>query len=367
MRFSSLLKTGLLVAAFAALVGCKEPPVPPEVPLVISQEQDLWRAGASVYAPDDYAAYRAALEAARNTLNAERSQLVWFRDYGAVSQAFRAVLDRGERLRGEIAAAAAAERTAAGERLERLRRLVRLLRDLAGNLKDSRLSGRRLARSEVDLDAAAGFLQADKLRAVTPCLDRAERDIQEQVRQIRPLVTRFADPVQLQSWQRMVHETLLESRQRGRLVLVVSKLERQLLVYRSGQELRRFPVGFGFNMLSDKLFAGDKATPEGHYRVAGKNPHSRYDRALLLDYPNAEDRKRYQEAKRRGLIPRSAGVGSLIEIHGGGRKGLTNGCIALEDGDMEQLFDLVPQGTAVTIVGSLQQDNLLAVALRGLQ
>ena len=367
MRFATILKTGLLIAALAALVGCQEPPVPSEVQLAIRQEQDLWRAGAAVYAPNDYAAYRSALQGARERLNVERSRLIWLRDYHAVGLAFDAVLQQGETLRKTVAAVVATERETAAERLERLQRLALLLRDLAGDLKDSRLSGRRLARCEVDLDAAAQALRGGRIRAVTPFLDRAEGGIREQVRLIRPLVTRFADPGQLQAWQGMVRDTLQESRQRGSVVLVISKLEGELRVYRQGQEIRRFRVGFGFNMLSDKLYAGDRATPEGRYHIVGKNPHSRYNRALLLDYPNAEDRVRYRVAQRKGQIPRHAGMGSLIEIHGGGHQGLTNGCIALEDSDMDILFEMVPQGSAVTIVGSRLQDNILATALRGLR
>ena len=367
MQFATILKTGLLIAAFAALFGCQEPPVPSEVQLAIRQEQDLWRAGAAVYAPRDYAAYRSALQGARERLSVERSRLIWLRDYHTVGLAFDAVLKQGEALEKTVAAVEGGEREAAAGRLERLQRLALLLRDLAGDLRDSRLSGRRLARCEVDLDAAVQALRDGRIRSVTPYLDRAEAGIREQVRLIRPLVTRFADSGQLRSWQAMVRDTLQESRQRSSLVLVISKLEGELRVYRQGQEVHRFRVGFGFNMLSDKLYAGDRATPEGRYHVVGKNPHSRYYRALLLDYPNAEDRLRYSLARRKGQIPRNAGMGSLIEIHGGGHQGLTNGCIALEDSDMDLLFEMVPQGTAVTIVGSRLQDNILATALRGFQ
>ena len=366
MRFIHFLKTGLLIAAFAALVGCKEPPVPPEVQLAISQEQDLWRAGASVYAPGEYAAYKGALVAARNSLNEERSRFAWFRDYAMVGTRFRALLQQGDRLREEIARISSAELDEARERLKQQTGVLHLLRELAAELKDGRLAGRRLAIAELDLGEAARLLRFGQVRAALPLLDRAGREIGEKVRLIRPLVARFGDQRQLGQWQAMAQETIAETRQQGRFALIVSKLERQLVVYRGGQEVRRFEVGFGFNPLSDKLHAGDKATPEGRYHVVKKNPRSRYFRALLLDYPNAEDRRRYQLAKKQGAVPTYAGIGSLIEIHGGGRKGLTNGCIALEDVDMEALFELVPEGTAVTIVGSLRRNNPLAVALREL-
>ncbi|AMV72451.1 hypothetical protein JCM30471_09660 [Desulfuromonas carbonis] len=361
------LKTGLLIVALATLVGCKEPPVPPEVPLALRQEQDLWRAGASVYAPGDYAAYKVALEAARDLLNHERSRMVWLRDYDPVALRFRAVLQQGEGLQQQIAAVSSAESAAARERLEQLAGVLRLLRDLADELKDGRLAGRRLAIAEVDLGEARRLMRAGEVRAAAPLLDRASREIREKVRLVLPLVARFGEPLQLRQWRRMVDDSIAEARRQGDYLLIVSKLEREVIVYRGDREIRRYPAGFGFNLLSDKLHAGDKATPEGRYRVVRKNPQSRYFKALLLDYPNTEDRRRFLQAKREGKIPAHAGIGSLIEIHGGGRKGLTNGCVALEDGDMATLFELVPVGTAVTIVGSLRPDNPLAVALRELK
>jgi murein L,D-transpeptidase YafK len=110
--------------------------------------------------------------------------------------------------------------------------------------------------------------------------------------------------------------------------------------------------------------AGDRATPEGRYRVLKKRPASKFYRALLIDYPNAEDEQRFRDAKRHGLIASSAGIGGLIEIHGGGIAGMTYGCVALENPAMSELFSLVGEGTPVTIVGALDGENAVARALR---
>ena len=99
---------------------------------------------------------------------------------------------------------------------------------------------------------------------------------------------------------------------------------------------------------------GDRATPEGRYRIVEKKDpgQSIYHRALLLDYPNAADRQHFAAAKRRGEIPRGSGIGGLIEIHGDGGRGQnwTDGCVALANGDMDDLFARVELGTRVTIV-----------------
>ena len=97
------------------------------------------------------------------------------------------------------------------------------------------------------------------------------------------------------------------------------------------------------------------------YRVVKKKDRgqSRYHRALLLDYPNAADRERFAAAQRRGEIPRGARIGGLIEIHGEGGRGQnwTEGCVALSNRDMDDLFRRVGTGTRVTIVGGDGSDG----------
>jgi murein L,D-transpeptidase YafK len=104
---------------------------------------------------------------------------------------------------------------------------------------------------------------------------------------------------------------------------------------------------------------GDKATPEGMYKIVNKYTGTKYNNALLLDYPNEEDVIRFNREKSKGLIPRNTKIGNGIEIHGSGGKGVdwTEGCIALEDDEMAIVFRLASVGTPVTIVGSLRSFN----------
>jgi hypothetical protein len=85
----------------------------------------------------------------------------------------------------------------------------------------------------------------------------------------------------------------------------------------------------------------------------------------LIDYPNEEDRRKFNAARERGSIPRAAGIGGLVEIHGGGNDGMTYGCIALDNPHMAELFDMVEVGTRVTIVGTTDYKNSLSSASDG--
>ena len=85
----------------------------------------------------------------------------------------------------------------------------------------------------------------------------------------------------------------------------------------------------------------------------------------MINYPNEDDRKHFQIAREKGLVPHRTGIGSLIEIHGGGKDIMTYGCIAMNNRDIDELFNIVKVGTPVTIVGAVSSQNRLSSDLQG--
>jgi len=172
----------------------------------------------------------------------------------------------------------------------------------------------------------------------------------------RSVHSRFQNPALLSQWRSWADVGLRESRMTGRTVVIVDKLRRHLVVYQGGERVVTFSAELGANGLQRKAHAGDSATPEGTYRVVERKQGraTNYYKALLINYPNEEDRARYADGKRIGTIPRRAGIGGLIEIHGEGGEGRdwTDGCVALTNQDMDWLFDRTPVGTLVVIVGT---------------
>lgn len=135
-------------------------------------------------------------------------------------------------------------------------------------------------------------------------------------------------------------------------LIVVKKGKRKLLLYRDCRLFKTFPIDLGDNPQGPKLYQGDRRTPEGLYRIIDKKDRgqTKYYLALLLDYPNDRDRVRYELALKLGKVPNGLGIGSLIEIHGEGRgEDWTEGCIALYNQHMSDLFQKVPLGTPVWI------------------
>lgn len=166
------------------------------------------------------------------------------------------------------------------------------------------------------------------------------------------LVSFFED---FPKWQKNT-ELAFRLSKRGQTVILVDKMKASCIVLKSGKEHRTFPVEFGSGWMGDKNISGDKATPEGVYKVIDKKSKSRtkYYKALLLDYPNREDQKRYDQLVRDGKIPKGTDIGGLIEIHGEGGKGVhwTDGCIALENREMDVIYQVSNINTPVIIVGS---------------
>lgn len=355
-----------LILSVLPLAGCSEPPLPAEIDLAVSQDQDLWRVGVPKYAPQEYEEYAAALRAAQELLTAERSRFRWFQDYDPIARAFGDVITRGETVRTAALTAKARETGDLNQQIARIAERLRILRSLADDVRDKKLSTRGMARAETLLGEARGHVKNGDWARARRTISEANLNLDGAVRATREKLSRFADSKQVAQWRALVAKGVQQSRNSGGYLIVVNKLDRELTLYKSGQQVKTYPAGMGFNYLNDKLYSGDNATPEGEYKVIRKLPASQFYKALLINYPNEDDHRRFAAAKRRGEISKNAHIGGLIEIHGGGTAGLTRGCVALDDRHMLELFNTVEVGTPVIIVGTLSADNILCSTLDSL-
>jgi len=197
-------------------------------------------------------------------------------------------------------------------------------------------------------------------------LKEATLNVAEAIELIRSTANRYMDAEQVKKWSGWVEDTIKESMKHNRFAVVVNKADRRLTLYKAGKTYRTYQAGLGFNGIRNKIKAGDRATPEGRYYITKKILQSRFHKALLINYPNYDDKREFALAKKRGSIPKRASIGGLIEIHGGGSGSLTYGCVALDDKHMDELYALVNVGTPVTIVGAVESDNSISDAMRDL-
>lgn len=142
-----------------------------------------------------------------------------------------------------------------------------------------------------------------------------------------------------------------QEQQKATRVLVLKK-EHKMLLFAGGSVIKTYSVAIGRGGLAPKQRQGDHLTPEGLYQIDRRNKDSRFYRALHVSYPNEADRER---ARKLDVDP-----GGDIMIHGI-RNGLgwlgslhrvadwTDGCIAVTDAEMDEIWKLVPDGTPVEI------------------
>ena len=125
-----------------------------------------------------------------------------------------------------------------------------------------------------------------------------------------------------------------------------------MLLLRGARVLREYEVALGRNPTGPKRNHGDGRTPEGRYRLDWRSDDSKFHRAIHVSYPNEHD---VEFAQRAGLE-----VGGGVMIHGlptgaawvGGVQSdydWTNGCIAVSDDEMEEIWELVDDGTPIEI------------------
>lgn len=274
-------------------------------------------------------------------------------------------LTRRARWRHRVALARG--RTAGAARLAEL--AARLEAETAA--VDQSPADRRLRRASLgarlSLERAGRALDDGRLADAGGELDRAATEVAAVEARAGRQRERFDDREWLSRWQGWVDATVAATRTGGEAVIVVKHSRRAYLV-RGARVAAAYAAELGRAGLADKVHAGDAATPEGRYRVTEKRDRgaTRFYRALMLDYPNAENRRRFAADRRRGLVPPGRGIGGLIEIHGEGGRGSnwTDGCVALANPDMDRLFAAVRVGTPVTIVGSARLPGVEEVAAR---
>lgn len=135
------------------------------------------------------------------------------------------------------------------------------------------------------------------------------------------------------------------------MVLVV-KSESKLYLKKNGKILKAYNVSFGADPKGHKQRQGDERTPEGRYILDYKKADSDFYKAIHISYPNEQDKQR---ARKAGVDP-----GGSIMIHGQKngwgwlswmiqRFDWTNGCIALSDRQMEEIWQAVDVGTPIEI------------------
>jgi murein L,D-transpeptidase YafK len=134
--------------------------------------------------------------------------------------------------------------------------------------------------------------------------------------------------------------------------VVVYKRERKLVLLSQGKELRTYKIALGSEPVGPKTRQGDHRTPEGAYTLDSRNPNSRFYKAFHISYPNSKDIAAAEklgvsaggDIMLHGLPKEYAWVGREHTLHD-----WTDGCIAVTNAEMDEIWKLVRVGTPIDI------------------
>jgi murein L,D-transpeptidase YafK len=136
-------------------------------------------------------------------------------------------------------------------------------------------------------------------------------------------------------------------------LVLVRKAERKLYLVRDGVPFREYAIALGESPVGHKIMEGDRRTPEGRYLLDWRNPESRFYKSIHISYPSPSDE----------LMAEALGVspGGMIMIHGeseipvlrranASKDDWTDGCIAVRNEAMEEIWRIVSDGTPIEIL-----------------
>jgi len=324
------------------------------------------RGDTMTWAPDELLAAEQAMREANGERARQDARRWWVPDYAVAESAYVAAHSAATEAMALAAARRETARRAADARLADAKAAVERSNALAASIHLGPERSLLLSRARIALAEARVFHREGDYGSATAGAERAlalALGVQDHAAAV---AARYADAAVVDVWQRWKRETIEWSRRERRPAIVVSKEGHRVTLYVAGEPFKVYRADMGFNWVADKQRAGDGATPEGRYRIVARKGRGAtlYYKALLLDYPNADDRRAFTRARRDGTVPAGAGIGDLIEIHGEGGLGRdwTKGCVALTNPDIDDLFQRVGVGTPVTIVGSDEPGALAAIA-----
>lgn len=147
--------------------------------------------------------------------------------------------------------------------------------------------------------------------------------------------------------------------------IVIRKKDRRLELFDGETLIKTYPIALGFAPEGNKEREGDGKTPEGEFYVPLKNEKSKFYLSIGVSYPNIDAAKRgladeiITRAEHDAIVeavnakktpPQKTALGGEIFIHGGGSAtDWTQGCAALSNADIKELFEAIPLGTKIEI------------------
>jgi hypothetical protein len=357
-----MLRAGtiIVVLSMPLLSACIQQAPPDLIQSVETLDRRLVAAHSAEFAPKEYGRFVQHWAALKERLRSDDDVVGWPWEDNPFETDLQALHDEGSRVLALANDTQNAERRGAAAHVARLERRLQRFTSRVDQISSRVTLGEKRVETEL-LVKQGQFVHSQRAAR------QANEQMTSQAAQLNSELGRYADKAQVDHWRTMVRRAADWSKRHHAAALVVIKATKRLTLYRNGQAVASYPVRLGFNGVQEKRYEDDGATPEGTYQVIRMRDRgqTQFYRAFLLDYPNADDLRRFQSARKTGMISARARIGGNIEIHGEANRQLsqTLGCVMLSNHQMDVLFRAVEVGTPVTIVGAVDVDNTVAVVL----
>lgn len=362
-------RQGIAAVSLLATVmaGCIQAVPADLVEAIDTIDRDLVALHAPEAAPDEYTHFVHQWVSLKARVQADDDLIRWPWESNHLEEELRRLYTEGGETVTRLTERQLSQLRMAESKLARLEERLHMISSQVDSIDGRIVLGETPVQTDLLVKQARSFYEQKDYERSIRTADAASHALLAQTAVLTRELGRYADDKRITRWRAMVQQTVEWSRTHQSTAIVVSKAERLLILYKNGRKVVSYPVRLGFNGIREKQYQGDGATPEGRYRITAKRGagQTQFYRALVLDYPNADDRRRFELAKRSGKIASTKAIGGQIEIHGVENELMaqTLGCIMLDNPHMVALFERISPGTPVTIVGALTGQNSVALAL----
>ena len=257
------------LALSGSLLGCVEA-VPPEiVEAVESIDRDLMQLRAAELAPQDYSNFAHQWVTLRARVEAEEDAIRWPWESNELEQALRHLQAEGTRPVARLTEQQDTLRRSAERHLAQVEDRAKLISTEVSTIDSRLVLGEKPVEIDLLIKQARAYYEQGHYGQSLDASERASHNLATQAAMLNRELGRYASHDRIAQWQRMAKDTIEWSRRHHGAAIVISKAERSLVLYRSGQKILSYPVRLGFNGIQEKRYQGDGAEEHGQRVPAG--------------------------------------------------------------------------------------------------
>ena len=358
-RIAIVLGVSVVIITALVFLFVRMAPVPPiekieRARIAVSEAKKV---RADAYAPSLFKESEKLYNMAITRWKSENEKFILKRDFESIDQLVELSVAKAKEAKNKALSHSSDLETSIGATINALENSVEKYDKLFNNLPLRKVTFQNYEKGLMLLKEGKYDYKAKNYLVSKPKIDKASKYLNDCFATVKSYLKDYF--TSYSSWIDWNERTISGAKKNKSDAIVVDKFAKKCYVYKNGKLKYTFDCDLGKNWIGRKRHKGDKATPEGIYHVTKKldSNKTKYYKALLINYPNDEDKSRFNKEIRQGTLSKRTQIGGLIEIHGNGGKGAnwTEGCVALKDSDMDIIFRIANVGTPVTIVGSLER------------